>query len=75
MLNTLAKSKNFDMEESLKIKLLSLAKKETPLDDDSLDLYVCDIVDTDVDEAFKLGLEYGKIHLAREILKLFCIKY
>lgn len=62
------------MEESLKIKLLSLAKQETPLDDD-LDLYVCDIVDTDIDEAFKLGVEYGKVRLAREILELFCIKY
>lgn len=74
MLSTLAKLKNFNMEESLKIKLLSLAKQETPLDDD-LDLYVCDIVNTDIDEAFKLGVEYGKVRLAREILELFCIKY
>lgn len=73
MLNTLAKSKNFDMEESLKIKLINLAKKQIPLDKGEMNLY--DHVGSNVDDAFELGLEHGEVFLAREILKLFCIKY
>lgn len=61
------------MEESLKIKLLELAKKKLPLENDDVELF--DYVGSNIDDAFLLGTEQGEVELAREILDLFCIKY
>ena len=61
------------MEEQLKIKLISLARKKATTENDDFNAF--DYSGGNYDDAYYLGAEDGEILLAREILETFCIKY
>lgn len=60
------------MEELIKTKLIELAKQRATYDEEN---FSAGIFSDDVDNAYDMGCEDGKIRLAREILEIFCIRY
>ena len=57
------------MEEKMKVKLATLAKRECWSDDE--DLVVFDYAGSNVDDAYEGGLRAGRTLLARELLGEF----
>ena len=56
------------MNEDMKQKLVKIAREECFIDNEDEDILVYDISGSNVDDAFDLGEDRGRILLAREIL-------
>ena len=56
------------MNEELKQKLVKIAREECFIDNEDEDILVYDISGSNVDDAFDIGEDQGRILLAREIL-------
>lgn len=61
------------MNEELKQKLIKLAQREHGADKE--DFSACDYSGGNYDDAFSIGVSYGEICMARDILKDLGIKY
>jgi hypothetical protein len=63
------------MNEELKQKLIKIAREECFIDNDDEDLIVYDVVGGNVDDAFDIGEDQGRILLAREILSTMGVEW
>ena len=63
------------MNEELKQKLVKIAREECFIDNEDEDVLVYDISGSNVDDAFDLGEDQGRILLARDILYTMGIEW
>jgi hypothetical protein len=56
------------MNEELKQKLIKIAREECFIDNEDEDVLVYDVSGSNVDDAFDMGEDQGRILLAREVL-------
>jgi hypothetical protein len=55
-------------EELMKQKLIKIAREECFIDNEDEDVLVYDVSGSNVDDAFDMGEDQGRILLAREVL-------
>jgi hypothetical protein len=56
------------MNEELKQKLIKIVREECFIDNEDEDVLVYDVSGSNVDDAFDMGEDQGRILLAREVL-------